>query len=197
MNPCALLLSRRLVAALALWLVTTAGAAAQPFDIDRLLAMLAAADKGRVGFVETRHLALLDAPLVSRGELVFVPPRRLERHTLTPRKESMVLDGDSLWLVRDGQRLHAALRDYPEAGALVDSVRATLAGERRTLEAHFLLHLAGHPAAWQLVLLPADPAIARIVVRIELEGRDNRLHTVRFWQADGDHSVLDIGPSLP
>ena len=52
--------------------------------------------KGR--FVERKYLAILTAPLESSGTLIYIAPDRLEKHTLAPRAESLVLEHDQLTL---------------------------------------------------------------------------------------------------
>lgn len=168
--------------------------AAAAWDLPQLMELLAANGGGRVRFTETRHLAMLDAPLVATGELVYVPPARLERHTETPVRETMVLDGDTLNLSREGRTHSLKLRDYPEAAALIESIRATLAGDRKALERTYALGLSGNPGQWALDLLPSDPAVAKVVLRIRVTGSRGLVRGVEIQQADGDRSVMRIEP---
>lgn len=167
---------------------------AETWTVDRLMGLLAAEAGGRVRFVERKYLAILDAPVESRGEMRFVPPGRLERHTTSPRAETMVLDGDHLSIARDGRTLALRLRDYPEAAAFIDSIRGTLAGDRRALEQRFHLSLAGSRSAWSLDLLPSDPHLADLVLRIHVEGSGARIRSLEILQGDGDRSVMTIEP---
>jgi outer membrane lipoprotein-sorting protein len=165
---------------------------AADWDIEQLMQTLAANGAGRVRFTETRHLVLLDQPLVITGELVYLPPNRLERHGQTPVVETMIFDGTQLILTREGKTHTLSVRDYPAVGALIGAIRATLAGERRTLERDYALSLSGERAHWRLSLLPSDPALAQIVLRIQVSGSDNRIERVDILQADGDRSELRI-----
>ncbi len=181
---------QRLLALLLLAAASLPAAAA--WDLAALMRLLADSGGGRVRFVETRHLAILDQPLTATGELVYVPPARLERHTDTPTRESMVLDGDTLSLTREGKTHTLRLRDYPEAAALIESIRATLGGDRATLERTYALSLAGDEKAWTLDLLPADPAVVKVVLRIRISGSRGEVRSVDILQADGDRSVMQI-----
>ena len=179
------------------WLGLGAGAApayAGQWDVAALMEVLAGNPGGRVRFVETRHISLLDGTLESRGELVFVPPDRLERHTEAPQRESMVLAGGTLSLERGGRSHTLRLRDYPEVAALIDSIRATLAGDRAALERHYALSVGGSAAAWTLDLLPHDSELARIVLRISMAGEGAHVSRVDILQADGDRSSMRIWP---
>lgn len=176
-------------------LLGSAASHAADWGLAQLMQALADNPGGRVNFVETRHLAILDQPLESSGELVYRAPARLERHTEKPVRESMVLDGDSLTLTRE-QRTHTLrLRDYPEAAALIDSIRATLAGDLAALQRTYAVSLAGSEQAWTLSLLPADPLVAQVVLRISIAGSRAEVRQVDILQADGDRSSMRIGPA--
>ncbi|MCK9259103.1 MAG: LolA-related protein [Azoarcus sp.] len=164
------------------------------WDVAALMKTLAGNGGGKVRFVETRHLAILDQPLSTTGELVYRAPARLERHTETPVRESMVLDGDTLTLTREGKTHSLRLRDYPEVAALIESIRATLAGDRKTLERSYALSLSGTAEQWSLDLLPSDPAVAKVVLRISIGGSRGEVRTVDILQADGDRSEMRIEP---
>ena len=74
------------------------------WDLQQLMDSLAQHKSGRATFVETKRIAMLDKPVESLGELVFVAPDRLEKRTLKPKPESMIVDGDALTLERGGRR---------------------------------------------------------------------------------------------
>ena len=169
-------------------------ALAADWNIDVLMRSLAKQEGGRARFVETKTIALLDQPVVSSGELNYVPPARLEKRTLKPRQEYMVLDGDKLRLERGKQVFNIRLSEQPEALAFVDSLRGTLAGDKAALEKNYKLRLSGDQAKWTLDLLPDDQGIAAFVVRITFGGSGNRVEWIRYLQADGDSAVMTIEP---
>jgi outer membrane lipoprotein-sorting protein len=164
------------------------------WSIDALMQALSKNRGGTAHFVERKYLAVLDTPIESTGELVYKAPDRLERHALTPRRESMVLDGDALTLTRESGSLHMNLRDYPDAAALIESIRSTLAGDQATLARNYRLGLSGPREGWTLDLSPADQRIAELVLRIRIEGHAGQIDTVDILQADGDRSVMTITP---
>jgi outer membrane lipoprotein-sorting protein len=169
-------------------------APAANWDVDTLMRSLAKHDGGRAKFVETKTIALLDKPVVSSGELNYVPPARLEKRTLKPKQELMVLDGDQLRLERGKQVFSIRLSEQPEALAFVDSLRGTLAGDKAALEKNYKLRLSGSEERWTLDLLPDDQRIAAFVVRITFGGTKNRIEWIKYLQADGDSAVMTIEP---
>ena len=162
------------------------------WNLEALMHRLARQTSGAATFVEHKHLAILDAPVESSGELRYRAPDRLEKITREPRFESLVLEGDVLAVEREGRKHTVRLTDYPQAAAFVDSIRATLAGDRAALECTYALDLAGSRDAWTLSLLPRDPKMAELVLRITIAGHGEQLRRIEILQADGDRSVMDI-----
>lgn len=174
-----------------------APAAAAPLGLDPLMDALAASPHGAATFIEKKYISILDEPVESSGTLRFVAPARLEKHTLKPTVESLVLDGEVLTVER-GRRKHVLqLKDYPEIAGMIESIRATLAGDRRALERVYQLNLQGTTAHWTLVLVPLDAKVASVVARIRMEGAQAEVRTVEIQQADGDHSVMTIQAATP
>jgi outer membrane lipoprotein-sorting protein len=180
-----------LLALLAAFLSAPALAA---WDVAALMQALAGRPGGKVRFTETKTLAVLNAPVVSSGELIYNPPDRLEKNTLTPKPESLVVERDTLVLERDGRRRELRLQQYPEVLSIVEAVRGTLVGNRALLEQSYALALSGEAQGWQLTLKPLDERIRRWVKQITVTGRDGQITRIDTEQADGDKSVLQIEP---
>lgn len=164
-------------------------------DIDRLMATMAAQPGGTVRFVERRYLAMLDAPVVSRGEMQYRAPDWLERRTLSPRPERMLLDKDTLTLERDKRRITMPINQRPEVEAFVASVRSTLQGDRRTLERHFQLALQNTASRWTLTLVPRESRLLGIVKRIDISGAAGFVDRIDYTQADGDRTEMRLEPA--
>lgn len=179
---------------LALLLTLAAAPAFATFDIGQLMDNLARHKGGRVKFVEKKYLAVLDKPVISSGEMNYTPPDHLEKYTLQPRTETMVLDKDMLTLERDKRRLTINLANQPEAQAFVDSIRGTLSGNRAALQKNYALYLSGTNEKWILTLLPSDQKIAALVQKITVSGSRDQVRSIEYLQADGDRSVLSIEP---
>src|SRR5262249_25622559 len=85
---------------------------------------------------------------------------------------------------------------YPQVAPLVESIRATLAGDRATLERLFHLSFEGSLEHWTLTLSPRDPTLARVIDHIRIVGQRDAVHSVEIRQQDGDRSLLTLGPEL-
>ncbi|CAN7744842.1 hypothetical protein D9M68_110810 [compost metagenome] len=191
-RPFRFLMSMLLAGAM-LALATPSGAAT--FGVDQLMSTLAQRKSGRVLFTETKYMAIVDKPVQSTGELLFTAPDHLEKRTLSPKAENMVLDGDMLTVERDGKRYTMPLQNYPELAAFIESIRGTLAGNRQTLERYYKLGLEGRASRWTLTLTPADSRMAAVISQVRIDGSQDALDRVEIRQADGDRSVMKIRPA--
>lgn len=169
-----------------------AGAA---WGLDQLMQALARNKAGEATFVEKKYIAMLDRPVESSGELVYSAPDRLEKRTLQPKPESMVLVGNTLTLERGTRHYVLALQDHPELQAFTESIRGTLAGDEKALARVYGMTLEGTEAHWTLTLRPLEPKMAAAVLRIVLQGRAGQVRSVEIEQTDHDRSVMTITPA--
>jgi hypothetical protein len=167
-----------------------------PSAFEQLLKLLSARRHGHVAFTEVQQLAILDQPLHSSGELLYDAPDRLEKRTLEPRAEDLLLENGMLTMERGHRRRSVALKDLPQAAPFIESLRATLAGDRAALERYFTVHFSGGLEQWTLELTPLDAALRRSVRRILIAGVHDRIRSVEIHQSDGDRSTLTIGADL-
>ncbi len=182
---------RRASAALVLALITGITHAAG-LDIDQLMQGLAQIRNGQASFVETKYIAMLEKPVESSGELFYRAPGRLEKRTVKPKPESMILDNGLLVIERGRQKHSLQVQDYPELAAIIDSIRGTLAGDRKALERSYRLSLEGSVERWTLQLLPIDEKMQAIIKRISISGANHAVSGIEINRADGDRSLMLI-----
>jgi outer membrane lipoprotein-sorting protein len=168
---------------------------AAQFTVAELMSAFADNTYGTVSFTEKKYISILDLPVESSGELLFVPPARLEKRTLKPKAETLVLDGDALTIERQAQKHTLQLKDYPEMAAMIVGIRATLAGDREALEQVYHLDLEGSRDRWTLMLTPLAARVAFVLARIRIDGTRNEVRTVEIVLADGDRSVMSVSKS--
>lgn len=165
---------------------------AASWDIDQLMRGLAQARSGHASFVEKKFIAMLDQPVESSGELFYSAPDHLEKRTLKPKPETMLVDGGTLIIERGRKKHRLQLQDYPELAAFLDSIRGTLAGDRKALERNYRLDLDGSAERWTLQLLPVDEKMQAVVQRIRISGVRDAVRSIEITQADGDSSLMLI-----
>ena len=107
----------------------------------------------------------------------------------------MVLANGALTVDRGKSHRVVDLQAYPQALPFIESVRATLAGDRGALEKIFTLDLQGSLARWTLTLVPKDPKVKHSVEQVRIDGTQDQLLKVDIRQADGDHSSMTLRPA--
>ena len=187
----------------ALLLLCAAGmgsfADAASWDVRQLMQELAQVKTARGRFVERKHLAILSAPLQLSGTLIYIAPSRLEKHTVAPHQERLLLEGGALTIERKekNQRRTVLLQDYPVVRAFVESIRSTLAGDLATLNRYYEVALDGDASKWRLVLKPSDPQMREVVSEIRISGERTWINAIEVLEIGGDRSVMAITRDEP
>jgi len=174
------------------WLAAAIDAHAAEWSIEQLMHSLAQTRSDRATFSEKKYVALLERPVESSGELYYNAPDRLEKRTLKPKPESMTLEQGVLTVERGRQKHRLQLQEQPELAAFIDSIRGTLAGDRKALERNFRLSLDGSAEQWTLLLFPLNPKMLAVVTRIRITGMRDAVRSIEISHADGDHSLMLI-----
>lgn len=180
------------IALLAPALLASGALHAAGWDIDQLMRGLSQARPERATFVEKKFIAILDKPVESSGELLYTAPGRLEKRTIKPKPESMIVEAGSLIIERGRQKHHMPLSEYPELAAFIDSIRGTLAGDRKALERSYRLSLDGTPERWTLDLQPVNERMQTVIKTIRITGTHDLVRGIEIFQADGDRSLMLI-----
>jgi len=182
-------LGRLLSVAVCLLCLTPAYAA---WGVNELMQALAQNKSGRASFVEKKYIAVLDGPVESSGELLYTAPDRLEKRTLKPRPELLLIESGSLTVERGKRRMVLRLADHPELVAFTESIRGTLAGDQAALRRVYNLDLDGTEERWTLILRPMETKMLAVVQRIRIGGSRAEVRTIEIEQADKDRSVMVI-----
>ncbi len=138
---------------------------------------------------------MLDQPLQASGTLTFIAPDRLQKQTLAPAPSRLTVDGDHLTIVQpDGKTSDLSLSQFPEIGALVESIRATLAGDSATLTRYYTATLSGTADDWLLLLEPRDNRLRNFVTMIRIQGDGTLIRNIETVERDGDRTEMTITP---
>ncbi len=182
-------LARRLACAAALLLVARAGADPAPATLEALLAGRARARGVVAECRETKELALLSAPLESRGVLHFLPPDRMLRRTLEPAPSSLLVDGRRV-VFRDADGAAPVdLSADPSAREFVDNFTTVFRGDLAALKRRYDARFESDPPGWRLVLEPRDALLRRFVASLTLSGTGESMREMVLVERDGDRTT--------
>ena len=144
-------------------------------------------------FRQTKRIALLRDPLVSSGRVRFEPPDGMRWEVVSP--EPLVVDTRD-GVVRAGPP--GALEEVPEGlvGALPGGFSGVFGATTADIAAAFDVARAADRKPGAFRLTPNEPAMARLLERIDLEldpetGLPRR---VVLYEAGGDSSEIEIFP---
>lgn len=178
-----------LLAALAL-----CASSAWALDLPELMGLLARQKSGEARFTEQRFVRGIEGPLDASGTLSFTAPDRLARRTLSPRPESIVVEGNTLTLSRGGRTRTMALDSMPELLGMVEAMRGTLSGDSATLQRYFRSTVSGSSSGWAIELQPTDDRLAAQVRTVRISGKAGEVLGVEMEFIGGDRSVMNIVP---
>jgi hypothetical protein len=191
------------------WLIVAAAAAtaAQPdpgaaVSLDQLMAELRGVQHVQARYIERRTIAALRAPIETSGTLLYDAPDRLVK-TSEPvanrAADRLAINGNRLTIDRgDGKApVVLMLNEHPEVGVLVESIRATLAGDAVALRRNFDISLAGTIGGWQVVLQPHDPAQRAMLQWVRITGAAERISAIDTQTTDGNHAEMAIVDQKP
>ena len=158
----------------------------EELGLEGLMTAFAKVESIRADFVETKELALLDAPIESRGEIVILPPDRLHRRTDAPAPATLVIDGDRLRFEDALGREELDLAEQPQARQFVDHMLAVLSGDLDALRERYALDYEAERDQWKLRLAPKSFPMKHLISEIALVGDGPKLVEMRIVEVDGD-----------
>lgn len=185
----------RIFCILILWLPAISLANTTPnWDLRQLMLGLSQVKESRATFTEQKFLTILKQPLESSGTLLYQAPDHLEKHTLVPRVESLVLEKGELTIDIKARNIKRTLvlQEYPAVWVFVESIRSTLAGDLPTLERFFKIELQGNSTAWKVRLLPIEAKTRKAVSEILFSGSGSKVDTIDIFESNGDHSLMKV-----
>ncbi len=171
-------------------------------SLDQIMAVLRGVRQVQARYVEHRTLQALRAPIESTGTLIYSAPDRLVKATdpaANGAADRLAIDGNQLTIDRGhgATPIVLMLDEHPEVGVLVESIRATLAGDAAALRRTFDIALAGTLAGWQIVLQPHDPTQRAILQWMRITGAGERITEIDTQATDGDHAEMAITDQTP
>jgi outer membrane lipoprotein-sorting protein len=176
--------------------IQSANTYANEIDMSTLMQLFSANKNIKTEFVERKFVRILDLPVESNGELIFIAPAHLEKNTKSPRAESMVIDGNKVSIERGSFKRSMSLDDLADMASLVQSLTATFRGDQAGIEQYFTWVLTGTIKKWQLILKPKSIKLFVRIREISFKGENDFVHTVETTLTDGDSSLMTLGRAV-
>jgi outer membrane lipoprotein-sorting protein len=178
-----------------------ANAAGSSWTVKRLMWELSQVSYARLSFVETRQSMFLSTDMVVEGHIQYRAPDHIEKVTISPMSEKIVVDGDTMLVeklayARDHDAVmetkHYSIESHPVLKATVGSIRYILAGNSEMLGEYYEMSISGQCENWTLELTPRTVEISDYTQKIILSGNESSILRYVTIQADGDESVMTL-----
>lgn len=173
----------------------SAGAGQQkPLAVEQLGKIITGVPDHTAKFHETRRLTLLSEPVELEGRLVFHAPDRLEKHTLVPQREDLVVDGQwvNVSLPDQNTEMRFNIADDPVLHGLLFSLQSLLNGKPENLSRIFTLEAWGDSSHWTLRLKPVSAEMKKRLQILRVTGEGRWLRTIELWETSGDYMIMTI-----
>jgi hypothetical protein len=171
-----------------------AGEPADPGDeLAEILRRMASTPGVEALFEESKELALLAAPLETRGVIYFVPPDRFARFTTSPGESALLVTAHSVELREGHDAEKIDLSGNRVARVFVENFVAIWSGDRDRLERLYAPHFGGTREAWELRLVPRRAPLADVIAVVTLRGDRERMQELVVEERDGDRTTTRFG----
>ena len=134
----------------------------------------------------TKRLAMLEAPLQTRGRLYFIPPNRMARHTTAPGRSSLIIDGDRLIFEDEAGNDDIDLAANPVARVFVENFIVLFNGDLAELRRRYEPTFAVAGDQWSLTLVPRAAPLSRLIESIVMRGDASGMRSMTLRESGGD-----------
>jgi hypothetical protein len=141
-------------------------------------------------FEQSKQLAGLKKPLASNGRFCVLADKGVLWRTLQPFPNTLRLTRDEI-VQFQGDRVTMRLdaKQEPTVRLINGLLFAVLTGDLNQLETRFELDAAVHNHSWSVALKAREPALAKVINRITLQG-DAYVKNVAINEASGDRTSI-------
>jgi len=178
-----------------------------PGSAEELFRQLAKLEGLEATFVETKKMALLRAPLESRGRLYYLQPGYLLREVEAPSPSRVLITPSTLELHAADTKRSIDLSARPDVKLFVESFTKVLAGDHQALAKGFDIRFTPNVAAggtaaasaakgtrpntgWKLVLTPKAAPLNQLIRQLELTGTGYAVERIGVQETKGDSSEI-------
>jgi outer membrane lipoprotein-sorting protein len=178
--------------------ISNAQSAKPPVDLDSLLNAFAQMEGLEAQFLEEKRLALLKAPLVSRGRLYFARPGYLLRQIETPQPSKVLITPTTLTLEDGTIEETIDLTARSDVRSFVGSFVSLLAGDKGALKKVYRIELTWpEPGQWRMELAPKAPPLSDLITKVWVTGSQLSVVEVHVFDTSGDDTItrmLNVNP---
>ena len=161
--------------------------------LDTIMGLLAARQSHQNTFREEKTVPHLTRPLVSSGVLIYRRPDHMEKRTLSPLREDLVVDGRRASVTAGDNPPHVLDVDaHAELRIVIDTFLGILSGDLNRLRADFDVTAEGSTALWRITLLPRGAEAQKLLRGASVTGRAGAVREVRLLLPRDHWDVMTV-----
>lgn len=164
---------------------------AQPTLLQQVLDGLARHPQVRAQFVQQRDNPALAKPQESRGQLLFVLGHGMLWQTTEPFAETLAMTGSRVARVDPQGHLETIRGGQRGASEVSQMLESLLAGQTEQAQRQFTISASGDPQHWQIVFVPRQARMAKVLASITLRG-DDYLQGIEVAMANGERTRIQF-----
>lgn len=165
------------------------------WSLARLISEIGAVEVRTNRFTETKEMAILSTSLTQTGAIDFRYPDKISKRFDPPVNTVVEITGDTLSILSPMQPPQFfSISKHAQLAALLDPIRAILAGDLMTLRRYYQVTLKGEKKEWQIELIPRDSTIARRISGIDIYGSGPIINRYVVLEQNGDRTTTNIEP---
>jgi outer membrane lipoprotein-sorting protein len=154
----------------------------------------------KADFIQEKHLAVLDRPLVLKGTLFMQKPDHFAWIVREPLGYSMVIRGDVVhqWSEDTRQVDRISLSENPQFQMAIRQMRDWLSGSYRSILGDYAVSVLDREPL-RLQFVPRETALPRGLIEsvtIEFERDERYVHQITIVETRGDWSLLTFVDAL-
>lgn len=146
----------------------------------------------RMEFVQTRTVAGLAKPVLTRGRLLYWHKQGVLWQVEQPYRATYAIERDSITeIAADGTRMVRTEADAPAAVRISRAVRSAMGSDPSVLNSWFGSDARLEGSRWQLALTPRQSTLARQIKSIRLSGAEF-VEDVLIDAVNGDETRIEF-----
>jgi hypothetical protein len=138
-------------------------------------------------FEEAKIMAMLQRPLRSSGELIFLPHKGLYRKLTMPFHQELLITTTAVHQRDHRGKVEVFNWDkYPPGKAFVEGFLSLFSGSWEAMQTHFQVYFASDNQLWQLGLTPKHAVMSQMLACLILAGGNTQLQDLWMRESNGD-----------
>ena len=182
-----------------LWLISVSAAADSRWSLETLMQTLSEVNSLKAEFEEVKTLSIFSSDVTVKGWLNYIKPNYIERQIVSPHNELTIIEDDEIRIEHEAGKENDNVREqrlsidvHPAVRTLIESIRATFAGDLKVLKSYYTLIFSGSREDWLLTLEPIGEQVKEHVRQVKISGSDKQVKKILTIEADDSESEITI-----